>query len=437
MCEGGLEMPNPDAFLKHELNLKPSDTLIVSVSGGNDSMALLDMLRQSSYRLVVVHFDHQKRPESKDDAKLVETYCRTHGLEFNYYALEIGGGNFHHVAHQLRTHYLKDVARIHHTPYILTAHHLDDLFENILIKLTRGSNLLGYAGMQPVVRRDGYVFVKPLLHVPKHELVIYVKDHDVPFADDQSNEENVYLRNRYRHAIIPLMHQENPTLLETVKQYHRQITAAFKFIRKQSEAFVKDGVIDVEAFKALDPAVQSDVIAMVLESGKVPFQMRTVDKLSSILLSKRPNATYQLGNSKVFEKSYGTARLRDMDDISDIRIELKPGRTTVLNVSLFTFFDKSPDVPEQAVKLCYNKLAFPLWVRRRQDGDTLAYDYGHKKLKKLLIDNKVPIRKRQELLVVTDSDDTILWVPGHYVNKTLGTENDLYFEVREDTPDAQ
>jgi hypothetical protein len=67
----------------------------------------------------------------------------------------------------------------------------------------------------------------------------------------------------------------------------------------------------------------------------------------------------------------------------------------------------------------------------------VAYDYGHKKLKKLLIDNKVPIRKRQELLVITDSDDTILWVPGHYVNKTLGTDNDLYFEIREDTPDAQ
>lgn len=417
------------SFLKMNLKLKPFDTLILSVSGGNDSMALLDMLKDAPYPLVVVHFNHQKRHDSEQDAKLVESYCQKHDLPYHYYALEISGGNFHHIAHQLRAHYLKEVADIHHTPYILTAHHLDDLLENILIKLTRGSNLLGYAGMQQIHEKDGYVFVKPLLYVPKDELKAYVQTHHVPYLEDQSNEENLYLRNRYRHAIIPVMHQENNMLLETVRQYHTQLTNAFKYIRKQSAAFVKDNTINVREYQCLDDALKDDVIAFMLESLQISFNMRVIAKIRSILLSNRPNMAYHLGNNHTFVKSYDNAYVNILKDVKEIRTELDIGRTNIENMAIFTFFDKTPSNTDQTVKLCYNKLAFPLWVRHRQDGDILSYDYGHKKLKKLLIDQKVPIKERRELLVITDSHDTILWIPGHYLNMTLGTENELYFEL--------
>ncbi len=423
-------------FLKLDLKLKSTDTLVVSVSGGNDSMALLDMLRRLPYQLAVVHFNHQKRSESEEDAKLVESYCKAHDLNYHYYALDIGSGNFHHIAHQLRTHYLKEVANIHHTTYIMTAHHLDDLLENILIKLTRGSNLLGYAGMQQVHEKDGYVFVKPLLYIPKHELTEYVIAHKVPFLEDQSNEENVYLRNRYRHAIIPLMHQENDMLLETVKQFHIQLTNAFKYIRNQSMAFTTDLTIDVEAYKTLDPALKDDVIAYILESMHIPFNMRIIEKIESVLLSKRPNLSYRLGNNYTFVKSYETAYVKQQTDVANVKIELEMGRTELDNMAIFTFFDKTQSITDHSVKLCYNKLAFPLWVRRRQDGDILTYNYGHKKLKKLLIDSKVPLEERQSLLLVTDSDDTILWIPGYYLNQTLGSDYELYFELIKETSDA-
>ncbi|MBE0700552.1 MAG: tRNA lysidine(34) synthetase TilS, partial [Acholeplasmataceae bacterium] len=112
-----------------------------------------------------------------------------------------------------------------------------------------------------------------------------------------------------------------------------------------------------------------------------------------------------------------------------LRIELKEGETKFENVSIFTFFDDSSLKPAEFTKLCYNKLAFPLWVRHREDGDLLSYSYGHKKLKKLLIDLKVPTEKRKRLWVVVDNDDNILWIPGYYVNQTLGIENDLYFQL--------
>jgi tRNA(Ile)-lysidine synthetase-like protein len=100
-------------------------------------------------------------------------------------------------------------------------------------------------------------------------------------------------------------------------------------------------------------------------------------------------------------------------------------------VAKFTFLSKSTVKNDDLVKLCYNELAFPLWLRHREEGDVLAFDYGHKKLKKLFIDKKIPMKDRDQLWVLTDNDNTILWVQNHYVNMTLGDENSLYFKLNE------
>ncbi|HCZ23355.1 MAG TPA: hypothetical protein DHV05_00620 [Acholeplasmataceae bacterium] len=100
-------------------------------------------------------------------------------------------------------------------------------------------------------------------------------------------------------------------------------------------------------------------------------------------------------------------------------------------MAIFTLLSKTIANTEEFTKLCYNKLAFPLILRHRTEGDQLAYSYGHKKLKKLLIDEKVPMDIRDKLWVLTDHDGTILWVQNHYLNQTLGQELTLYFKLKE------
>lgn len=418
------------SFLK---SLYPSANkpFIVSVSGGIDSMVLLDVLLQNDFPLIVVFFNHQVRSQAIQEEKLVSKICQEHDIPFHAITLTIPKGNFQDHAHTLRQYHLRKLAQTHQTPYILTAHHLDDLLESVLIKLTRGSNLLGHAGMQQLYKKGGYVLVKPFLYVSKTDIVVYAKTHDIEYLDDHTNDENLYLRNRYRHSVIPLMKQENDDLLGQIKQYHQQLTNAFHFIRKQSKNHLKNNQIDLDVFAQLDIALQEDVIAYLLEQHQLEVNYQIITDLKKILLSNKPNQTYTLPRQKQLIKSYDIAYIDILEPPVNQVYQLNEGQTIIENVSIFTFFSNSSEISMQTTKLCYNKLAFPLLARRRLDGDTLSYSYGHKKLKKLLIDQKVPMKKRDQLWIVTDSNHVILWIPGYYINETLGDENALYFQIME------
>ena len=408
------------------------DLLILSISCGIDSMSMLDFFVRQHYTIEIVHYNHQKREQSIDEAALVKQYCDLNDIPYHYYTIDVEEGNFHHQAHILRQQYLFDVAKISHASYILTAHHLDDLLESILIKLTRGSNILGYAGMQPCYKDTHVTWIKPMLYVSRDQINNYAKQHNVTYLNDESNDSDLYLRNRYRHAIVPIMKQENDNLLIQARQFHHQLTSAFRFIRKSSIAYLNHQLtIDIPSFLTLDDAVQDDVIAYLLESFQVQLSYEKFQTLKDIIKNKPPNKTNNIEQKHFFIKNLNKDKIKPLEPVKDILIEVTKGDTKLPNMAIFTFFDNSPVKTEEIQKLCYNKLAFPLWLRYRKDGDTLSYIYGHKKLKKLLIDEKVPMIKRNQLLVLTDNDGDILWVQDYYINETLGKAHTLYFTIKE------
>jgi len=419
-------------LLQNELKIPKQSKLIISVSGGADSMLLLSMLKESSHKIEVVHFNHMKRQQSKIEADLVRSYCQENNIPFHYYLIEVDEGNFHHQAHKMRLHYLKDVAKVAKAKYILTAHHLDDLLENILIKLTRGSNLLGYAGMQLSHTKKGITYIKPLLYTSKKEILDYVIEHHVPYLNDESNEENYYLRNRYRHAVIPIMKQENLNLLSQAKNYHQQLTKAFNFIRNTSlNVLNQSQEIDVNVFKEQDIAIQEDMIAYLLENKQINTSYDIVIAIKNMILSEKPNQAIDLSHQYQFIKAYDKSYVSSKKVTKDVKYEVKHGETKLPNNVIFTFLDNSNTPTEDLEKLCYNKLAFPLWIRHRQNGDKLTYNFGHKKLKDLLIDKKIPMEKRNAIWVLTDNENNILWVQDLYLNQTLGKQNTIYFKLKE------
>ena len=423
-------------LLDKQLHVTSKTPLILSVSGGVDSMVMLDLFRKSTYNIIVVHFNHQKRDASIIEKDLVERVCKAYNIPFYYFTIKVSKGNFHHQAHLLRTHHLNEVAKLNKARYIFTAHHLDDLLENVLIKLTRGSNLLGYAGMQHIHETPLYTYVKPLLYTSKHEIMTYAKKHDVLYLEDSSNEENGYLRNRYRHAVVPLMKQENEMLLDQIKQYHLQLSSAFFHIRGETKKLIKNHKIMINQFISWDGALQDDAIAYVIESENIPITYDKIQKIKGMLLNNKPNASYRLNHVYAFIKSYQEAFIKPLTEIDCTKYTLNEGTNYLKNVAIFTLLSNSGTITEEFIKLCYNKLAFPLTLRHRQDGDELHYDYGHKKLKKLLIDKKIPMLKRQQLWVLTDSHNTILWVQDLYVNQTLGDQHVIYFHLNEVKKDA-
>lgn len=419
-------------MLQNEIKIPLKEKLIVSVSGGADSMFLLSILKDSGYKLEVVHFNHMLRDQSKIEADLVRTYCEQHHISFHYYLIEIGEGNFHHQAHHLRLHYLKDTAKITKAKYILTAHHLDDLLENILIKLTRGSNLLGYAGMQLNHTIKGLTFVKPLLYTSKEEILTYIKENNIPYLNDESNDLDFYMRNRYRHTIVPIMKQENPKLLNQAAQYHKQISLAFKFIRKTTIQTLNGGTtIDLNIYKSLDEVIQEDIIAYLIEKKNLNLSFDLIQKIKLLLLQDKPNLTYPLSSHYYVVKAYDQAFIKRINTPKNIKIQVSEGENKLANKDNFTFLTNSNTHTEDLEKLCYNKLAFPLWLRHRENGDKLAYKFGHKKLKDLLIDKKIPMEKRDALWILTDNDNQILWVQDLYTNQMLGDKHCIYFQLKE------
>ena len=218
---------------------------------------------------------------------MVKEYTEKYHIPFNYYKLTINSSDFQNRARILRHRHLEEVASRLNTPYIVTAHHLDDLLETVLISLTRGSNILGYAGMRQITEIGNYTYVKPFLYLEKAELLDYANRHRVPYMEDESNYTSEYLRNRYRLTLVPIMKQENPNLLQMIKQYNMQLVAAYDDIRSQAIAFLDDReTINIPRFRFLSTAVQDDVIAYLLETNKVNINYRLIERIRKVLLSK-------------------------------------------------------------------------------------------------------------------------------------------------------
>ena len=165
--------------------------LIVAVSGGVDSVVLLDMLVQErQHELIVAHFDHGIRSDSAEDALFVAEITRRYGLPFEMKREELGANASEELARARRYAFLRGVAKKYEA-VIATAHHMDDIAETIAINLTRGTGWRGLA----VLAGDVY---RPLLGTTKAELRAYAQEHEISWHEDSTNTSDAYLRNRLR-----------------------------------------------------------------------------------------------------------------------------------------------------------------------------------------------------------------------------------------------
>lgn len=392
--------------------------LIVSVSGGPDSLVLYHILKKLNVDMVVVHFNHQKREESEAEAIYIKSLCDEALIPYEYFVLDLEDVNFQAEAHKLRRKHLLDVAFSYGSTTILTAHHLNDLAESILMKLSRGSNLLGYSGIQKVYHKDDYTFVKPLLDYSKDEILNYAKSHNIFFFEDHTNLSHDYTRNRFRHNILPSLIEENPAFLDKIKQFNQTLKESFDFIRKQTFSFLKDKKsILITNLKSLDLVIQKDVIAYLLEQKNLDITNDKIHSILNFLQESGPNSTFDLGDNFVFLKVYNKAYITEKIEIKPFKQQLSLDAFNVLPSSGYIVFEElNEDLNSYDINLCYNKLNMPLWARTRMPGDKLSFDYGTKKLKDFYIDKKIPKRLRDSDIIITDNEDVILAVLGRYYN---------------------
>ena len=221
-------------FLKN--NLKEKDSLVVACSGGPDSMCLLDLVTKLkdilNLTIVVSHVNHKLRTESDEEAKMVEKYAKDHNLIFELMELNeyLDTPFTESDGRKKRYDFFNEIITKYNANILLTAHHGDDLIETILMRLTRGSNLSGYIGIKEISTNTNYKILRPLLMVTKEDIIEYLKNNNINYAIDNTNNEMEHTRNRYRHVILPFLKKENAKVHEKYLKFSKELIDYDNFV---------------------------------------------------------------------------------------------------------------------------------------------------------------------------------------------------------------
>lgn len=181
-----------------ELTVEPGK-YVIAVSGGVDSMVLLDTLsKQENLELIIAHYDHGIRPDSSEDRKFVQSVAEDYGLTFEYEEGHLGETASEEQARIGRYAFLRTISEAYGAKGVITAHHQDDLIETALLNMLRGTGRKGITSLA-----DGPYLLRPLLRVSKAQILAYAAKHRVRWREDSTNSDTRYTRNYIRSALVP------------------------------------------------------------------------------------------------------------------------------------------------------------------------------------------------------------------------------------------
>lgn len=416
-------------FIKKHALIEKEDRLLLAVSGGVDSMAMLDLFSETSYSFAVAHCNFQLRGKESDlDEKLVKSTCDElkvtfHGKRFETkrYA-KAHGISTQMAARELRFDWFEELCAEIGYHKVVLAHHRDDSIETFFLNLARGTSLRGLRGIQP---KNNHL-IRPMLPFSKEEILNYAKSEGLNWREDSSNQEVYYKRNLIRHELLPVLKKLNPDFEKVMAENMEKLDLSFE----TSEGYY--GRIFGKAVKISGGEFKADIKKLkagcnnaydlyeVLRNFNINYATATdlftaLHENASGKIFKSPD--YQLLVDREFiiitpnnigrKKSEGSTTEIDNNServiISDQQYKVsKPSASTwqLIKSSSVGAFD-------------YEKLKFPLEVRPWREGDAFQPlgMKGRKLLSDLLIDLKIPVTQKSKVMVMLSGGE-IIWVVG-------------------------
>ena len=383
-----------------------NDTVLVALSGGVDSTALLSALVElrdagQVHDVTAVHVDHALRPDSHRDADACASVCDVLGVPFRSVRVEVRQGNVQAEARRARYAALRrEAARVGATR-IATGHTLDDQAETVLLHLLRGAGARGLSGIPP---RRGVV-IRPLIDRTRAEVVEHVRARGLPHVEDPSNATPRFLRNRLRAEVLPVIRSLAP-------QAGRAIARAADLLRDDERALAAEGrrlattgSVRVADLMAEPVAVRRRAVRDLWRQAtgrRADLDARQVESVLALLGRSGPS---RLPLSRGFEAfvRYGALGIRPTQEVAPAADPVRipgPGAHPLPGGGVLEV-GSAPGA------------AWPLWWRGRMPGDRFrpAGGRGSKKLKAWLIDRKVPREVRDALRVLADDAGWVLWIP--------------------------
>lgn len=413
----------------------PEDSLAVGVSGGADSMALLDFLVSIQYeyrlKITVCHLEHGLRgAESLRDAKFVQQQACRLGLPFRIEQIDAAalarsrGLSVEQAARTARYDFLRRAGGPQSK--ICTAHTLSDNVETVLLNLTRGTGLRGLCGIPPV--REN--IVRPLIGVTREQVEEYCARRKIPYVTDSTNAQDQYTRNRLRHHVIPVLKELNPALETSVGEMTTRLRRIDRMTESLSDSLwqsgKEEGIFSRSRFLALDEAAADTFLLRLLrENGVTPSskavrEMHRIAETGSGALElcggcffyaqgDRIGIRFALPHYETFFQPVTVSQLLDLD-----RKLPSAGKKTLKRQIIYkNSLENTQKIQNMLLKNAVDcgKINNNLILRKKQDGDSIALigRKGTRSVKKLCQEQRISPIERRELLVLADENGP-LWV---------------------------
>ncbi len=412
------------AYIAQHQLLRPGAPVIVGLSGGADSVALLHILTRLGYPCVAAHCNfHLRNDESDADADFAQQTAEALGLPFR--RIDFDTADYAHqngvstemAARTLRYEWFETLRRELGAEAIAVAHHRDDNVETVLLNLIRGTGLSGLCGMRP---RNGHI-VRPLLSVDRHQIVRWLADRHLPFRTDSSNASDVYRRNFVRLRLLPLMEQLNPSVRDAILRMAGHLTDVEAIYRNaidshRAHLIDADGRISIDALLRT-PAPQAVLFELLTPYGFTPSQCADIARALSGESGRSfvaPGGRWHLLKDRLHLILYPA------DEVSADAFTLTLGSelTAPIRLSLeerivdeaFTI-SRSPHV----ATFDADRIALPLTLRRWCAGDSFVPFgmTGRKKLSDYFSDHKFSLLHKAAAWILCAASGRILWIVGH------------------------
>ena len=414
--------------VRTRLQVQAGRKLVVAVSGGLDSVALLDILvrlrEDLDLRLVVAHLDHGIRRSSVRDAVFVEKLAAGHNLPFVGKRVALSGSNLEEQAREARYAFLESVRKRRRADFIVTAHQADDQVETLFLHLTRGAGLAGLSGM----KEASGVLLRPLLGISRRDLSRYVRRHRLAYRLDPTNRSLKIARNRVRRQVITSLSRINPQLIETVSQSMRVLDEEYGVLRalaEQEAARVSVGrtksavTLSLPKLRKLRKGLRHLVwreIIRELVGDLRGYRLQHLENLDD-LLQRRSGSRIHLPHGLRAVREYDHLVLRSGGSARPPTPQRLPVPGTARFGDLVLKATKS--ARQADVRVDATTVGRALRVRPPKVGDRFKPVglRGSKLVSDLLTDLKVPRDERPWVPVVVTAAGDIVWVAGYRADR--------------------
>ena len=417
-----------DRFLtyisEHHL-FRKKDKLIVGISGGADSVALVHLLINSGHIIEFAHCNFELRGDNADaDALFVQKLAERNNIKCHIKCFDTNTYAKKHkisiqmAARDLRYAWFETLRIERNAKYIAIAHHLNDDVETFFINLIRGTGIKGLLGINKSINK----IVRPLLFAKRKEIDHYILEHQLKFRIDKSNESTKYLRNKIRHQLLPLIKEINPNITDTITKESNTLSGVFQIYHQEMEKIRDNLLIEKENYYQIELDILRTLkpIQPYLYELLKPFGFSTVTDIITALGEQSGKQFFSNTHRILIDRKYMLISLLNDSNVAlSVAINMDDKEMQTPTHMTFDIQNIGPiNKMKDTAQLDYDKLIFPLSLRRWEKGDKFIPlgMQSFKKLSDFFIDQKLSLIQKEQVWVLC-SEENVVWIVDHRIDE--------------------